>query len=189
MDMAKLLSLFKDEDDTPKASSCGMCGGDHGLDEECVMDEDAQDFANYDKEVRARRFDKKQFGRGSEEYLNRQANRDKAERIAMLKRRIARAKIEARSGGNPHAKERLRQFQEELKQLMNAVEEGFEDATTEPDPEYSDTKYMTKDLAGGLNKEKRSYPATAGGDNAMNTKDDDLLENKIRAELKALYKL
>ena len=189
MDMAKLLSLFKDEDDTPKASSCDMCGGDHGLDEECVMDEDAQDFADYDKNIRAKRFDKKQSGRGSEEYLNRQANRDKAERIAMLKRRIARAKIEARSGGNPHAKKRLRDFQEELKQLMGAVEEGFEDATTEPDPEYSDTKYMTKDLAGGLNKEKRSFRPTAGADNPMALEDDDLLENKIRAELKALYKL
>jgi len=105
MDMAKLLSLFKDEDDTAETSSCDMCGGDHSLDEEC------------------------------------------------------------------------------------AVEEGFEDATTEPDPEFRDTKYMTKNLAGGLNNEKGSYPATAGGDNAMNTEDDELLENKIRAELKALYKL
>lgn len=105
MDMAKLLSLFKDEDDTPKASSCDMCGGDHGLDEDC------------------------------------------------------------------------------------AVEEGFEDATTEPDPEFRDTKYMTKDLAGGLNKEKRSFGPAAGADNPMALEDDDLLENKIRAELKALYKL
>lgn len=39
MDMAKLLSLFKDEDDAPKASGCGMCGGDHGLDEDCNMEE------------------------------------------------------------------------------------------------------------------------------------------------------
>ena len=105
MDMAKLLSLFKDEDNTAEASSCDMCGGDHSLDEEC------------------------------------------------------------------------------------AVEEGFEDATTEPDPEYSDTKYMTKDLAGGLNKEKGSYDPSAGADNPMALEDDELLENKIRAELKALYKI
>ena len=57
-----------------------------------------------------------------------------------------------------------------------------------PDEEYRDTKYMTKDLAGGLNKEKRSYKTTNGADNPM-ALDNDLLENKIRAELKALYKL
>ena len=105
MDMAKLLSLFKDEDDTPKASSCDMCGGNHDLDEEC------------------------------------------------------------------------------------AVEEGFEDATTEPDPEFRDTKYMTKDLAGGLNKEKGSYGPAASADNPMALEDDELLESRIKAELTALYKI
>lgn len=159
--MDSLEDLFRSKKDKPESSSCGMCGANHGLDEECAMDEDAQDFADTDK----------------------------AERIAMLKRRIARAKIEARSGGNPHAKKRLRDFQEELRQLMGAVEEGFEDATTEPDPEYSDTHYMTKDLSGGINRRKKSYPKVAGGDNPMAVEDDEMLESRIKAELTALYKI
>ena len=56
-----------------------------------------------------------------------------------------------------------------------------EDYENEPDEKYQDTKYMTKDLSGGLNKQKGSYPATAGGDNPMS------LEDKIREELKAKF--
>ncbi len=39
-DMAKLLSLFKDQDDAHQASGCDMCGGDHDLEEECQVEED-----------------------------------------------------------------------------------------------------------------------------------------------------
>jgi hypothetical protein len=40
---------------------------------------------------------------------------------------------------------------------------------------------MTKDLSGGLNGPKKSYPKVAGGDNPM------ALEDKIREELKAKF--
>lgn len=37
----------------------------------------------------------------------------------------------------------------------------------EPDEKYQDTQYMTRDLAGGLNREKKAYKAAQPGDNAM----------------------
>ena len=50
----------------------------------------------------------------------------------------------------------------------DAVEEDdFENATTEPDEEYRDHEYMTKDLSGGINREKKAYKAAQRGDNAM----------------------
>lgn len=186
--MATLLSLFKDEDDAPKTSGCGMCGGDHGLDEDCAMDEDAQDFADYDKNIRAKRFDKKQSGRGSEEYLNRQANRDKAERIATLQRRIARAKVLARSGGNPHAKKRLRDFYQELKQLMGTTKEVEEGWDNEPEEEIE--AYEPNKHAGGINRPKKKYNMKNPGDPSGDPiREQEELESKIKAELTALYKL
>ncbi len=56
-----------------------------------------------------------------------------------------------------------------------------EDYANSPDEQHQDTKYMTKDLSGGLNKEKKTYPKVAGGDNPM------ALENKIKEELKAKF--
>jgi hypothetical protein len=43
-------------------------------------------------------------------------------------------------------------------------EEGF---ANEPEEEYSDTEYMTKDLSGGINRQKKMYKASQRGDNAM----------------------
>lgn len=57
-----------------------------------------------------------------------------------------------------------------------------EDYANSPDEQHQDTKFMTKDLAGGLNKEKKSYPKVAGGDNPM------ALASKIKEELSTLYK-
>ena len=37
----------------------------------------------------------------------------------------------------------------------------------EPEAEYQDHKYMTKDLSGGLNREKKAYAKAQDGDNAM----------------------
>lgn len=37
----------------------------------------------------------------------------------------------------------------------------------EPDEEYRDHKYMTKDLSGGINREKKAYAKAQDGDNAM----------------------
>ena len=50
---------------------------------------------------------------------------------------------------------------------VESADGGFGDATTEPDETYQDTEYMTKDLSGGLNREKKSYKVVAGGDNPM----------------------
>jgi hypothetical protein len=67
-----------------------------------------------------------------------------------------------------------------------AKDEGFQDATTEPDEEYKDVDYMTNKLAGGLNGPKKTYPKVAGGDNPMQKAQEstDLL-SQIRAELQA----
>ena len=45
--------------------------------------------------------------------------------------------------------------------------EGYDN---EPEPEYRDQQFMTKDISGGLNKEKKAYPAAQDGDNAMAAK-------------------
>lgn len=68
--------------------------------------------------------------------------------------------------------------------MMTAMDDDDEDDMEEewdnaPDEEYRDHEYMTKDLAGGLNRAKKSYKPTAGGDNPM------ALEDQIRAELRA----
>lgn len=46
-------------------------------------------------------------------------------------------------------------------------DDELEEYDNEPDPEYRDHKYMTKDLSGGLNREKKAYAAAQDGDNAM----------------------
>ena len=48
--------------------------------------------------------------------------------------------------------------------LQTKFGEGYDN---EPNPEYQDHKYMTKDLSGGLNREKKAYAAAQDGDNAM----------------------
>ena len=48
-----------------------------------------------------------------------------------------------------------------------------------PDEKYQDTAYMQNDLAGGLNRQKKTYPKVAGGDNPM------ALEDEIKSELRA----
>ena len=55
---------------------------------------------------------------------------------------------------------------EELEPIEDEIdtEEGYDN---EPDPEYQDHEYMTKDLSGGLNREKKAYAKAQDGDNAM----------------------
>lgn len=55
--------------------------------------------------------------------------------------------------------------------------EEIEEYDNEPDPEYQDTEYMTKDIAGGDNRQKKSHPPANGGDNPM------ALEQSIKDEL------
>ena len=50
--------------------------------------------------------------------------------------------------------------------------ESTEEVETEewdnaPDEDYKDHQYMTKDLSGGINREKKAYKAAQDGDNAM----------------------
>ena len=54
---------------------------------------------------------------------------------------------------------------EELEPVEDEVEEG--DYANEPEAEYRDHEYMTKDLSGGINREKKAYKAAQDGDNAM----------------------
>lgn len=63
---------------------------------------------------------------------------------------------------------------EEVERAMSKTEEDF---ANEPDEEYQDTEFMTRDLSGGLNREKKSYPKVAGGDNPM------ALETSIKEQL------
>jgi len=44
-------------------------------------------------------------------------------------------------------------------------------ASTTPDPKYQDANYMTKDIAGGINKAKKTYPKVSDGDNPMAVKE------------------
>lgn len=62
------------------------------------------------------------------------------------------------------------------------TEEGAYDASTTPDPAYQDTNYMIKDLAGGLNKEKKMFKHSyKQGDNPM------AMEDSVKEELTRLY--
>ena len=49
----------------------------------------------------------------------------------------------------------------------DAAEDDLEEYENEPEEEYSDHKLMTKDLSGGLNREKKAYAKAQDGDNAM----------------------
>lgn len=50
---------------------------------------------------------------------------------------------------------------------MEAEYETDEAFVNEPDEEYADHKFMTKDLSGGINREKNMYKPAAKGDNPM----------------------
>jgi hypothetical protein len=48
--------------------------------------------------------------------------------------------------------------------MTDPKEEGYDN---EPEPEYQDHKHMTKDLSGGINREKKMYAKAQDGDNAL----------------------
>lgn len=62
------------------------------------------------------------------------------------------------------------------------ADEMGEEYANEPDPEISDVEYMTKDLAGGLNKPKKQFKKEYPGDNPMT------MEEARAAELMREYK-
>jgi hypothetical protein len=55
-----------------------------------------------------------------------------------------------------------------------------EEFVNQPDEKYSDHKLMTKDLAGGLNREKRQFKKAQDGDNAMAVE-------SLKQQLSAMY--
>ena len=55
--------------------------------------------------------------------------------------------------------------------------EEKEEWSNEPDEDYKDTEYMTKDLAGGLNREKKMFKPAAKGDNPMAVADEATFES------------
>jgi hypothetical protein len=63
---------------------------------------------------------------------------------------------------------------------VNKKEEGY---ANEPDEKYNDIDYMTKDLAGGLNGPKGTYPKVAGADNPMQK-----VKESIRTQLDRRYR-
>ncbi len=55
-----------------------------------------------------------------------------------------------------------------LREIDQALKKKNEEFANQPDPKYSDTNYMTKDLAGGLNKPKTMHKHSyKQGDNPM----------------------
>ena len=55
-----------------------------------------------------------------------------------------------------------------LREIDQALQKKNEEFKNQPDPKYSDTNYMTKDLAGGLNKPKTMHKHSyKQGDNPM----------------------
>lgn len=56
---------------------------------------------------------------------------------------------------------------------MRSGEMGLEGYDNEPDEDYQDTNYMTKDLSGGLNRQKKSYKDAEDGDNPMAVKEGE----------------
>ena len=67
-----------------------------------------------------------------------------------------------------------------------ATEEVPGKANTTPKPEYKDTGYMQKDIAGGINKPKKMYRKEYPGDNPMAVETEDKT-NSIKEELQKAY--
>src|SRR6056297_2864484 len=57
-----------------------------------------------------------------------------------------------------------------------------DDYANEPDERYDDHEYMTKDLSGGLNRQKGAYADAEDGDNPM------AVESKLKEELSKMLK-
>jgi hypothetical protein len=98
-----------------------------------------------------------------------------------------------KSAGVPEPKEKemtipLPTPKPEAEAEVKAVEEVPGKASTTPDPEYKDTQYMTKDLSGGINKIKKTYPKVAGGDNQRALeKTEEEVQSSIKETLLQAY--
>ena len=67
---------------------------------------------------------------------------------------------------------------------MEKKKEGFQDATTEPNPEYQDSDYMVNKLSGGMNGPKKMFKHSyKQGDNPMAMEGEEL-RAWVKSELK-----
>lgn len=64
------------------------------------------------------------------------------------------------------------------------LEDGFDAATTHPNPEYKDISASIPD-GNDMHKPKKGYPAAAGGDNPRAMGEGENLVNSIKAQLLA----
>jgi len=76
-----------------------------------------------------------------------------------------------------------------VRMMTTTEEEGpmgdeYDDEPSAPDETYMNDVSASIPHGDDLHKKKRSYPATAGGDNPMNTEDADL-EEQIKSQLRA----
>jgi hypothetical protein len=67
---------------------------------------------------------------------------------------------------------------------MGGMEDDVEEAgyDNSPEEDYKDHQYMTRDLSGGINREKQAYAAAQDGDNAMAVEE---LQSALRDALMA----
>ena len=79
----------------------------------------------------------------------------------------------------PRVMDDIETGEEETVEEETVEEESWDN---EPEARYDDHHKMTKDLSGGLNRQKKSYPPTNGGDNPM------ALETSLAEELSAMLK-
>ena len=70
-------------------------------------------------------------------------------------------------------------------EALEDEEVPVEEWDNSPDEDYKDHQYMTKDLSGGINREKKQYKAAQPGDNAMAMEE---LQNELRNALIAKMK-
>ena len=81
---------------------------------------------------------------------------------------------------------------DDMVKLMRMADEDYmpeeaveEDWDNTPQEDYKDHKYMTKDLSGGLNREKKAYAKSQDGDNAMAV--ESTIKEQLLAALEGKY--
>lgn len=90
--------------------------------------------------------------------LTRLDDRDRARAIENLIKSERKDSDEYKSAAQDVRRTRMNFSSEDYEQ------EGYDN---EPDADYQDTEYMTKDLSGGINRRKKMYAKAQDGDNAM----------------------
>ena len=81
-------------------------------------------------------------------------------------------------------KELPRRLQSDIRDILKDESSKSYSLTDENEEEYQDTAYMTKDIAGGINREKDAYPSAQPGDNAMKADIRKKLETRLKEMMK-----